>query len=85
MKFHSVKPFNGNFCEPGQARFAEKKMEFPSQAVSKTYSMLFSGKCGPFSKPFQGPCTMNLRNELVHDMACVVKRETPPHMEVETL
>ena len=30
-KFHSVNPFDGNFWEPGQARFAEKKMEFPSQ------------------------------------------------------
>jgi len=28
---------------------------------------------------------MNMRNEPVHVMACVVKRETPPHMEVETL
>jgi len=27
-KFHSVNPFNGNFCEPGRARFAEEKMEF---------------------------------------------------------
>ena len=28
--------------------------------------------------PAQGPCTMNVRNEPVHDMACVVKRGTPP-------
>jgi len=34
-KFHSVKPFNGNFCEQGRAQFAEKKIEFSSQVVSK--------------------------------------------------
>jgi len=63
-KFHSVKPFNGNFCEPGRARFAEEKMEFPSQVVSKTYSILFSAKFGPFSNSFRGrarsTCGMNL-------------------------
>jgi len=53
-KFHSAKPFNNNFCEPGRARFAEKDMEFPSQVVSKTYSILFSAKFGPFSNPFRG-------------------------------
>jgi len=35
-KFHSVNPFNGNFCEPGRAQFAEKKMEIPSHDVSNT-------------------------------------------------
>jgi len=24
-KFYSINPFNGNFCEPGRARFAEKR------------------------------------------------------------
>jgi len=28
-------------------------------------------------EPVQWPCTMNVRNEPVHVMACVVKRETP--------
>ena len=63
-KFHSVKIFNSNFCKPGQAQFAEKKMEFPSQVVSKTYFILFSAKFGPFSNPFRGraecTCRMNL-------------------------
>jgi len=27
-KFHSLNPFNGNFCEPGRARFGEKNVEF---------------------------------------------------------
>jgi hypothetical protein len=39
-------------------------MEFPSQVVSKTYSMLFSAKFGPFLNPFRGlarwTCGMNL-------------------------
>ena len=63
-KFHSVKPFNGNFCEPGRARFTEKKMEFPSQDVSKRYFILFSAKFEPLSNPFRGcarwTCGMNL-------------------------
>ena len=29
-------------------------------------------------EPIQGPCTMNVRNEPLHDMACVVKCKTPP-------
>jgi len=36
---------------------------------------IFSDKFGPISL---GPCTMNVRNEPVHDIACVVKCETPP-------
>ena len=73
--------FNGNFCEPGRARFAEKKMEFPSQVVSKKYSTLFSAKFGPFrtrSGAVCRPCTINVRNEPVQEMFCVVKCETPP-------
>jgi len=55
-KFHSVNPFygHGNCCEPGRARFAEEKIEFPSQVVSKTCSILFSAEFGPFSNPFRG-------------------------------
>jgi len=53
-KFHSVNPLNGNCCELGRARFAEKKMEFPSQVVSKRYSILLSAKFGPFSNPSKG-------------------------------
>jgi len=53
-KFHSVNPFNGNFCKPGQAPFAEEKMDLPWQVVSKTYSMLLSAKFGLFSNPFRG-------------------------------
>ena len=43
----------GNFCELGRAG-SLRKMEFPSQVVSKTYSILFSAKFRPFSNPFWG-------------------------------
>jgi len=61
--FHSGKPLNG-FCRPGRAQFAEETMEIPSQVVSKTFSILFSVKFGPFSNTFRGrarwTCEMNL-------------------------
>ena len=56
-------------------------MEFPSQVVSKTYSILFSVKFVPFSNPFRGRASAvhdDVRNESVQEMFCVVKRETPP-------
>jgi len=55
-------------------------MEFQSQNVCKTFSILFSAKFGPFSNPFivHRPCTMNVQNEPVHGMFFVLKRETPP-------
>ena len=60
-----VNPFNGNFCELGRARFAQNKMEFPSQDVSKIYSILLSAKFEPFLNLFRGRawwmCGMNLR------------------------
>jgi len=52
-------------------------MEFPFQDVSKTYSILFSARFAPFSNP--RPCTMKVRNEPLHDMGNVVKREIPPN------
>ena len=62
-KFHSVNPFNGNFCEPGRAQFAEKKMEIPSHDVSNACSVLFSAKFEPILNPFRGHarwmCGMN--------------------------
>ena len=82
-EFHSVILFNGNFCEPGRARFAEKKMEFPSQVVSKTYSTLFSAKFGSFSNSFRGRVSINVRNEPVQEMFYVVKCET--RIEVQSL
>jgi len=58
-------------------------MEFASQVVSKTFSIPFSAKFGPFSNPFRGRASavhdeMSVWNEPVHDMACVVKCGTPP-------
>jgi hypothetical protein len=57
-------------------------MEFLSQVVSKTYSILFSAKFGPFSNPFRGrarPFTMNVRNEPVQEIFCVVNVRPPPY------
>jgi len=87
LEFHSVNPFNGNFCEPGRARFAEKKMEFPSQVVSKEYYTLFSAKIGPFTNSFRG------RVSAVHDKRAewtcsrnvlCSKMWNPPRIEVKT-
>ena len=36
------------------------------------------GQIRTFIEPVQGPCTMNVRHDPVHDMACVVKRNLPP-------
>ena len=87
-RFHSVKPFNGNFRELGRAWFAEIKMEFPSHVVSKTYSILFSAKFGPFSNPFRR------RASAVHDKRAEWTRSKNvlcsktwhlPRIEVKTL
>jgi len=72
-KFHWVAS-----CEAGRARFAEKKMEFTSQVVSRTYSILFSACFEPVFEPVPGPLTMYVWSEPLDDMACVVKRGTPP-------
>ena len=56
-------------------------MDFPSQVVSKKYCTLFSAKFGPFrtrSGAVCRPCTINVRNEPVQEIFCVVKCETPP-------
>ena len=37
-------PLDGNFCEPVRTRFAEEKIQIPSQVVSKTYSILLLTK-----------------------------------------
>jgi len=56
------------FCKPllktGPGRFVEKKVEFPSQVVSETYSTLFSAKFGPLSNPFRG-CALVVHDERV--------------------
>ena len=80
-EFHSVNPFNGNFCEPSRARFAEKKMEFPSQVSAKRTLLYFRPNSDLFwtrSGAVCRPCTINVRNEPVQEMFCVVKCETPP-------
>jgi len=64
---------------------AEKKIESPSQIVSRTYSILFSGRFETVFEPVPGPSTMNVPNEPLHDMPCVDKRGPLPQMEVDTL
>jgi len=63
-------------------------MEFPSQVVSKTYSILFSAKFGPFSNPFRGRASA-VRDEreqwnCSRNVLCS-KPWNPPRIEVETL
>jgi len=79
-KFYSVNPFYGNFCEPGRAWFAEEKMEFPSQVVSKTYSILIFGQIRTDFEPVQGPCVGHARWTCGMNLwsFCVANHETPP-------
>jgi len=49
-------------------------MDFPPLVVSKMYSIVFPAKF----EPVQEPCILNVRNEPLHDMACVLKRGPPP-------
>ena len=72
-KIHSVKLSNSNFCKQGRAWFAE----ISSQNVSKRYSILFSAKFEPFSKPFRGRARWTCGNKILHDVAGVVP--TPPN------
>ena len=53
-------------------------MEFPSQVVSATCAVLLPASLEPFFTPVQGLLTMNVQNEPLDDMACVVKHGTPP-------
>jgi len=59
-------------------------MEFPSQFISKKYSILFQPNSDRF-RTRSGAVHDERAEEPVHGIACVVKRETPPRMEVETL
>ena len=77
-EFHSVNPFNGNFCEPGRAQFAEEKMEFSVSGCQQNVFYSIFSQIQTVFEPVQGPGTVNVRNEPVHDMACVEKYETPP-------
>jgi len=60
-KFHSVKPFNSNFCELGQAGSLRKRWNFHLRLSAKRLLFYFSAKFGPFSNPFGG------RASAVHD------------------
>jgi len=52
-------------------------MEFLSSVVRETDSIPRSAKFEAVSRPVQGLCTINVRNETLDDMACVVIREIP--------
>jgi len=75
----------GNFCEPGRDHFVEKAKTISFRKISisgcqqNVFYSIFSQIRTHF-EPVQEPCTMNVRNELLHDMACVVKCETPPEL-----
>jgi len=74
-------PFLSNYCELSRAWFVEKKMELPSQDVSKTILLYFLPNSDLFrirSGAVRRPCTKNVWNEPVQEMLCVVKRETFP-------
>jgi len=75
-KIHSVQTFKDNFCEPGRAVHWEKDGNSISGCQQNIFYSIFSQIRTVF-EPVQGPCTMNVRNELVHVMVCVVKRESP--------
>ena len=45
--------------------------------VSRTHSIVFAN-FKPVFEPVLGACMMNVQNEPLHDMGCVVKRGTPP-------
>ena len=76
-KIHSVNPFNGNFCEPGRANSIRKRWNFHLQLTAERWQFYFSQLRIAVFEAVQRPCTMNVRNEPLHDMACVIKRETP--------
>ena len=59
------------------SRLAEKKMEFLSLVVREKDSIPRSAKFEAVSQPVQGPCTINVRNEPLDDMACLVIFEIP--------
>ena len=63
-----------NWPEPGSLW---KRWNFYFRLSAKRILYIFSQIWTVF-EPVQGPCTMNVRNEPVHVMACVVKRETTP-------
>ena len=71
QKFYSVNPFmnNGNFLRTGPRPVRSKKIAIHLRMSAKRIIFYFL--------PVQ-PCTMNVRKEPLHDMACVVKCETPP-------
>ena len=75
-KFHCVHPSNGNFCEAGQAQFAEKDGNFISGCQQNVFYSIFYRFEAVF-EPVQGSFTMNVQNEPLHGMTCVVKRGTP--------
>jgi len=76
-KSHSTNPFNGIFLRSGPSPVRwEIDGIFISACQQNVIYAIFSQIRTVF-EPVLGPCTMNVRNEPAHDMACVVKRETP--------
>ena len=81
-KFHSVNPFNGNFCELGRAGSLRKRLNFHLRLSAKRTLLYFRPNLDLFrtrSGAVCRPCTINVRNEPVQEMFCVVKCEPPPY------
>jgi len=75
------KLFNGNFCKPGPSpvrRVKDGLLNFHLRLSAK-HILFYFCQIRTVLEPVQGPCTMDVQNEPLHDMACVIKRGTPPN------
>jgi len=80
-KFRSVNPLNGNFCELGRAGSLRKRWNFYLRLSAKHILLYFRPNSDLFrtrSGAVRRPCMINVRNEPVQEIFCVVKLETPP-------
>jgi len=80
-KFHSINPFNSNICELGRAGSLRKRWNFHVRLSAKRILSYFQPNADHFrtrSGVMRWLCTMNVRNEPVQEMFCVVKNDTPP-------
>ena len=60
-KFYSVNPFDGNFCELGRARFAQKKDGISISGCQQNVFYSIFGQIRTFFEPGQRPCVGRAR------------------------